>query len=70
MGAPSPKQVSSLSVHSNLILKTEIFLIEGKNISITAGEFDLLKVFTDHAKQPLSRDRIMQLAKGKELGCF
>ncbi len=40
---------------------------KGKNISITAGEFDLLKVFTDHAKQPLSRDRIMQLAKGKEL---
>ena len=43
---------------------------EGKNISITAGEFDLLKVFTDHAKQPLSRDRIMQLAKGKELDVF
>jgi two-component system phosphate regulon response regulator OmpR len=30
----------------------------------------LLKVFTDHAKQPLSRDRIMQLAKGKELDVF
>ncbi len=43
---------------------------EGKSISITAGEFDLLKVFTDHAKQPLSRDRIMQLAKGKELDVF
>ena len=43
---------------------------DGKNISITTGEFDLLKVFTDHAKQPLSRDRIMQLAKGKELDVF
>ena len=30
----------------------------------------MLKVFTDHAKQPLSRDRIMQLAKGKELDVF
>jgi two-component system phosphate regulon response regulator OmpR len=42
----------------------------GKNISITAGEFDLLKVFTDHSKQPLSRDQLMQLAKGKELDVF
>ena len=43
---------------------------DGKNISITAGEFDLLKVFTDHSKQPLSRDQLMQLAKGKELDVF
>ena len=27
-------------------------------------------MITDHAKQPLSRDRIMQLAKGKELDVF
>ena len=43
---------------------------DGKNIPITAGEFDLLKVFTDHSKQPLSRDQLMQLAKGKELDVF
>ncbi|MDC0127029.1 response regulator [Methylophilaceae bacterium] len=42
----------------------------GKNISITTGEFDLLKVFTDRPKQPLSRDQIMQLARGKELDVF
>ena len=41
-----------------------------KNITITAGEFDLLKVFVDHAKQPLSRDQLMQLARGKELDVF
>ena len=43
---------------------------DGKNISITTGEFDLLKVFTERPKQPLSRDQIMQLAKGKELDVF
>ncbi len=43
---------------------------DGKNISITTGEFDLLKVFTERPNQPLSRDQIMQLAKGKELDVF
>ncbi len=43
---------------------------KGKNISITTGEFNLLKVFTERPKQPLSRDQIMQLARGKELDVF
>jgi len=42
----------------------------GVPISITSGEFELLKVFIDHARQPLSRDQIMQLAKGRELDVF
>ncbi len=42
----------------------------GKNISITTGEFDLLRVFSERPKQPLSRDQIMQLARGKELDVF
>jgi len=31
---------------------------------------ELLKVFIDHPRQPLSRDQIMQLAKGRELDVF
>jgi len=42
----------------------------GALISITSGEFELLKVFIDHPRQPLSRDQIMQLAKGRELDVF
>lgn len=41
-----------------------------EEISITTGEYDLLKVFTERPKQPLSRDQLMQLAKGKELDVF
>ncbi|MDB9717248.1 winged helix-turn-helix domain-containing protein, partial [Methylophilaceae bacterium] len=41
-----------------------------KEIQITAGEYDLLRVFVEHPKQPLSRDQIMQLSKGKELDVF
>jgi two-component system phosphate regulon response regulator OmpR len=39
-------------------------------ISITTGEYELLKVFAERPMQPLSRDQIMQLSKGKELDVF
>ena len=41
-----------------------------QEVSITAGEYDLLKVFVERSMQPLSRDQIMQLSKGKELDVF
>ncbi|MES2181161.1 MAG: two-component system response regulator OmpR [Pseudomonadota bacterium] len=43
---------------------------DGMAITITSGEFALLKVFVDHPRQPLSRDRLMQLARGRELDVF
>ncbi|MGQ0443086.1 MAG: osmolarity response regulator transcription factor OmpR [Methylophilaceae bacterium] len=42
----------------------------GVAVTITSGEFALLKVFTEHPRQPLSRDRLMQLARGRELDVF
>lgn len=42
----------------------------GEPVTITSGEFALLKVFVDHPRQPLSRDRLMQLARGRELDVF
>ena len=51
--------ISNRSLHRN-----------GQEIQITAGEYDLLRVFAERPKQPLSRDQIMQLAKGKELDVF
>ena len=69
LGAPSTKQVVRFGLFE-FDTENRSLSHEGKNVSITAGEFDLLKVFTAHAKQPLSRDRIMQLAKGKELDVY
>lgn len=43
---------------------------QGTAIAITSGEFALLKVFVDHPRQPLSRDRLMQLARGRELDVY
>ena len=41
-----------------------------QSIDLTSGEFTLLKVFIENVNQPLSRDQIMQLARGKELDVF
>jgi two-component system phosphate regulon response regulator OmpR len=49
---------------------TRSLLRNGMSITITSGEFALLKVFVDHPRQPLSRDRLMQLARGRELDVF
>ena len=43
---------------------------DGTAVTITSGEFALLKAFVDHPRQPLSRDRLMQLARGRELDVF
>lgn len=43
---------------------------DGAAVTITSGEFALLKVFVDHPRQPLSRDKLMQLARGRELDVF
>lgn len=43
---------------------------KGEPVTITSGEFTLLKVFTEHPRLPLSRDRLMQLARGRELDVF
>ncbi|MFO1318863.1 MAG: two-component system response regulator OmpR [Burkholderiales bacterium] len=39
-----------------------------ETLNLTTGEFALLKVFATHAGTPLTRERLMELAKGRELG--
>ncbi len=39
-------------------------------VPITSGEFGLLKVFAERPMQPLSRDQLMQLSKGRGLDVF
>ncbi|MFA6121463.1 MAG: response regulator [Sideroxydans sp.] len=42
----------------------------GVNIPLTAGEFNLLRIFVDHSNRVLSRDGIMDLLKGYERSPF
>jgi len=39
-------------------------------VPLTTSEFAVLKVLTQHARQPLSRDKLMTLARGREYGAF
>jgi len=46
-------------------------LVRGSEvISLTSGEFNLLHVLATHPRQPLSRDRLMELARGREMDAF
>ncbi len=40
---------------------------EGEPLPITTGEFALLKVLVQNPRQPMSRDKLMELARGREL---
>ena len=42
----------------------------GEDISLTTGEFALLKVLVEHPRTPMSRDKLMEMARGREFGAF
>ncbi|MBO8124826.1 transcriptional regulator [Klebsiella pneumoniae] len=39
---------------------------EDENMPLTSGEFAVLKVLVSHPREPLSRDKLMSLARGRE----
>ena len=43
---------------------------EGEQITLTTGEFSMLKALVRHPRQPLSRDKLAQLARGREFEPF
>ncbi len=46
-------------------------IVRGKAVTqLTTGEFAVLKVLVQHPRQPLSRDKLMELARGREYDVF
>ena len=43
---------------------------DGEQITLTTGEFSMLKALVRHPRQPLSRDKLAQLARGREFEPF
>jgi len=39
---------------------------EGKELALTTGEFAMLKALVRHPRQPLSRERLAQLTRGRD----
>ena len=50
--------------------RRELSLADGEVIPLTAGEFELLKVFVANSQQVLSRDRLLDLVKGRDWASF
>ena len=53
-----------------LSLSTRTLTKGGKPVSLTTGEFSVLKVLVQHPRTPLSRDKLMELARGREYEVF
>jgi two-component system phosphate regulon response regulator OmpR len=53
-----------------LNLATRSLTREGKAVQLTTGEFSVLKVLVQHPRTPLSRDKLMELARGREYEVF
>lgn len=51
-------------------LGTRSLTRDEQDLALTTGEFSLLKVLLQHPRQPLSRDKLMELARGREYGVF
>jgi two-component system, OmpR family, phosphate regulon response regulator OmpR len=69
-GAPS-SQLEQVSFGPfELNLATRSLKKNGEPVTLTTGEFGVLKVLVQHMRSPLSRDKLMQLARGREFGAF
>ncbi len=51
-------------------LSTRTLKKSNENVNLTTGEFSVLKVFARHARQPLSREKLMEMARGREYEVF
>ena len=75
-GAPTTTEttVQFGKVTVNLATRELHCHIEGKTDTettlLTTGEFGLLRVLLEHPRQPMSRDKLMELARGREYEVF
>jgi two-component system phosphate regulon response regulator OmpR len=51
-------------------LATRSLSRNGKAVALTTGEYSVLKVLVQHPRTPLSRDKLMELARGREYEVF
>lgn len=70
-GAPSRLNYDVISFGDwKLDLATRTLSRNDENISLTTGEFAVLKAFAEHPREPLTRDKLMILARGREWGAM
>ncbi|MFA6922382.1 MAG: two-component system response regulator OmpR [Gallionella sp.] len=66
VGAPGNEEATVCFGDFELNLATRALNRAGAMITLTTGEFALLKVLVTHPRHPLSRDKLMELARGRD----
>jgi len=69
-GAPAQDESTIEFGAFNLDLGTRTLTKGKEELPLTTGEFALLKVLATHPRTPLSRDKLMELARGREFEAF
>ncbi|MEC4727982.1 two-component system response regulator OmpR [Shewanella sp. D64] len=65
-GAPTQQEEEITFGEFTLNLATREMYHGEEAISLTSGEFAVLKVLVSHPREPLSRDKLMNLARGRD----
>ncbi|WP_372870024.1 two-component system response regulator OmpR [Shewanella sp.] len=65
-GAPAQQEEEVSFGEFTLNLATREMYQGNESISLTSGEFAVLKVLVTHPREPLSRDKLMNLARGRD----
>ncbi len=69
----APPDMANEKIHFGpftLKISTRSLMRDGKLIELTTGEFALLKALAQHPHQPLSREKLAELARGRDLEMF
>jgi two-component system, OmpR family, phosphate regulon response regulator OmpR len=69
-GAPSQEPKSVVFGEFVLDLATRTLTKSGEPMPLTTGEFAVLKVFARYPRTPLSREKLMEMARGREYEAF
>jgi len=69
-GAPSAEPAQIAFGEFRLDLAMRRLTRNGETVPLTSGEFAVLKVFARHPRVPLSREKLMLLARGREYSAF
>ena len=69
-GAPSMENEVVKFGDFELDLGTRVLKKNGEIVPLTTGEFAVLKAVARHPRQPLSRDKLMEMARGREYEAF
>jgi two-component system phosphate regulon response regulator OmpR len=69
-GAPAINEDSVNFGKVQINLATRELVRDDVSTLLTTGEFGLLRVLLEHPRQPMSRDKLMELARGREYEVF